>query len=136
MSNILKKKSEENYKAAQFLKSTSAECFGSSVHCAYYSCIQKAKYLMIHVLGRKDDVEEVDNDKTRSIHTFLIHEIRNTFKNRSEIFKALDWNRSISNLKALRVEADYKEITIDEPKSSAAFAEAETIHRLLKYFEE
>lgn len=110
--SILSDKSDVSDKASTKLYSQSYFC--SSVHCSYYSCVQ----LMLHILRshlNKTDREvdrEYKNAKT-GLHAWLIGVIfREIIK--KNFNDARDFKNTIGVLKQKRVDADYKNIKIEQ----------------------
>lgn len=128
MSN-LKNKSEINSAAAILLQK---QCFYPSViHCAYYSCVQYMKHLLLTKLG-KTELElanEVRNSSNGS-HEVMINNILEHLKNKNKDWKT--FLTTISQLKKLRVSADYENIQIDSTKGSNSILLSEAVLKHLK----
>ena len=109
----LKSKSEINFTAAKHLLDTTSY-FPTVVHSSYYSCIQLIKHILVYKMGISE--QELDNkiqNDRRGSHDYMINRIKVHL-----IELKLEWRDfdKISQLKKLRTEADYKDITIDFSK--------------------
>ena len=117
--SYLKNKSEINRLAADLLQKQSF--YPSVIHCAYYSCIQLMKHLMLNKLGKTeiDIVNEVRNS-TNGTHEVMINSIIMYLKLSNKDWKT--FNTNINQLKRLRVSADYENIEIDSTKGSQSIS--------------
>lgn len=113
---ILKAKSNENFKAGLLLLEQGF--YDSSIHSFYYSCLQ---YVLFSFGVDMNNIyyNHQSSEKKEGYHNFIIN---NMYK---KIYKvntnfAREFQRDMSQLKKLRVTADYKNIKIDNQTSSKA----------------
>lgn len=126
---MLKAKSDTSIIASEHLNA--GGFYDCSVHCAYYSCVQLAKHILIYKLNKKEETE----DQNKSIHTYIINTIQKELKNRQEILTATDFYQNMTQLKLMRITADYKEIKIEVALAIDAIARSKFIIKLLnKHF--
>ena len=126
---ILLNKSENSLKASELLMNE--DFFASSVHCAYYSCIQ----LMTHILFNihKVDEKEFENilkDTKGSSHEILQNEITKEFYNKE--FNVKIFKDKFRTIKKLRVISDYKQMNVFKQDSQIARNSAIIINNILK----
>ncbi len=133
----LKTKSEENIEAAKLLIEN--ELWTSSIHCSYYSCFQIVKHIICHKLNisyKKQD--EIAKDKKIGSHNYLLSSIKKKLKSLHNI--SVEEQRHIANslseLKTLRIRADYRSEIFDKEKSTGVLSMAEeTITIMSEKFE-
>jgi hypothetical protein len=118
-----------------------ANLHNSSIHCAYYACLQMVKYYLLTKCGYKEE-KDLDNDFKYynskrdykvGTHIFYIDLIYNKFKSMRLEDEATSFKKEIKVLQHAREDADYKPIplaTITESKD--AVKKAEDILKLLK----
>jgi uncharacterized protein (UPF0332 family) len=131
----LKNKSELNLGAAELLHQNNY--YSSVVHCAYYSCIQFIKHILLYSL-KLSETDLYNEQKALSsksfnslgLHEYLINKISTELKNNKKDWKA--FNSSIMQLKKLRVAADYEDTMIDISKGSTSISLSDGILRQLK----
>lgn len=125
----LKNKSDFNNAASQLLFKNSLHA--SSVHCAYYRCIQ----FMLHILFNKIKMSKIDFQSKRQqrkggTHGTAIYLIQLELlqKNREEYksFQAL-----IPKLKEYREISDYEDVEITSTISSDALNKSDSIMNIL-----
>lgn len=140
MSTYLATKSTENFQLAKRILDEKKGCYASSVHCAYYACVQ----LMLHIL-RTDlakseaeiEAESMEGSKNEGgFHNWIIKGISQAFFLRDKKYvESRDFADKINELKGLRVKADYKNVEINEKKAKKAVEYAESVtFALQKYF--
>jgi uncharacterized protein (UPF0332 family) len=130
MSELLSK-STQNLDSAQLL--ISKNYFAPSVHCSYYSTVQILIHLLLHEL--KFTQEKFDNDSEnegKSSHVFAINTIFTEMDRRKERLKAVDFQRQIKTLKNYRVQADYKDLKIEQSLSEDSLEKAKSIKLILQ----
>lgn len=121
---VYQEKSLQSIDSANKLKSDSL--YGSSVHCAYYSCVQLSKHVLVNVLSKTDEIER----NRGSFHRFFIETIRQELSNKNR-FRSLDFQKKIANLKALREQADYTDEHITSDRSKQAIEDALFVNNIL-----
>lgn len=142
MCRQLRDKAITNLDAASVLKELPNRHHCSSVHCSYYSCFQAIKYIILSDFGLTDS-DIIQNRETESYilngrrvqpseHDYLIRYIHKSIISLKQLKDAQEFNESISKLKSLRNNADYKPIIIEKDKSDSALNYAETVHKILK----
>ncbi len=122
--NELLLKSESNNNASILL--LSKQLYNSAVHCAYYSCLQ----YIIHVLKEKnkwsdDDIQTKIDSFNEGSHNFYIKKIDSIINNRK-------FNTLITQLKLIRVNADYKSFLINEEDCLKSLTYKDSILQMLK----
>jgi uncharacterized protein (UPF0332 family) len=123
-------KAKLNLIAAEVLLEKSL--YASSVHCSFYACLQVAFHVLFVIL--KQDEKKVLNDmrqkkkgKHQHVSDLIVEEI--VKKNR----KDAEWfSRNFSELKTLRVKADYKDETISLDEGQDALNTTNAINNLIK----
>ncbi len=117
-----------------------ANLHNSSIHCAYYACLQMIKYYLLTKYGYKEE-RDLDNDfkyyndKRKNkigTHIFYADLIYEKFKSMRLEDEAKSFRNEIKVLQHAREDADYKPIplaTITESKE--AVKKAENILKLL-----
>lgn len=129
-----KTKSDENLDATNNL--IGSGLYSSSVHCAYYSCVQ----MMYHILSShfmwndnkiNQDSTAGGRENNQGLHVWLINTI---FKELSagNSFDANNFQKAIIGLKKTRTKADYKNMIIMDNVASNVQLEAIEALRLLK----
>ncbi len=139
MSTPLNLKSAENLRLANRIISEKNGHYSTCVHSAYYSCVQ----LMLHILRsdfNKSD-EEIDEESENGskieggFHNWIISNINRAFFLRDKKYiDSRDFADKITDLKKLRIKADYKNIEINEKKAKRAVENAESINLTLKKY--
>lgn len=125
----LKNKSELNLGAAELLHKQSY--YPSVVHCAYYSCVQLMKHAWLNSMGKTEqDLRVLNNSFNQGSHEILINQIKSFIQSKSQNDR--DFNRDILQLKRLRVNADYDEISIDYTTSDQSIRLSKSILNILK----
>jgi uncharacterized protein (UPF0332 family) len=125
----LKNKSELNLDAAELLHNQSF--YPSVVHCAYYSCFQLMKHVWLNSMGKsEDDLRTLNNNSRQGSHDVLINQIKLFAQGKSQNDREL--YRDILQLKRLRVDADYKEVSIDSAKSNEAIVLSKAALNILR----
>lgn len=86
--SYLKNKSEINYAAAVLLQKQSL--YPSVIHCAYYSCFQLMKHLLITNLGKSEsDISNEVRNTSDGSHEVMINNILNHLKSQNKDWKTL-----------------------------------------------
>lgn len=128
--SFLKEKSKSNKDAAELLQKSNM--FVSSVHCSYYCCLQLMKHLVAVKLGITYENQENEIKHTNSkAHVYVINKI-GTPSNIKDPLDRREFIANINQLKDLRVESDYKNISIDKSKSQKAYSTACSVIEQLK----
>lgn len=126
---ILLKKSASSLKASEFLKGK--EHFASSIHCAYYSCIQLMRHILFNCYNENETIfDNSANTKSAGSHHFLMNELTRRIK--SNNFDKNNFKQNFRNIKNYRKNADYKQIVISQVDSENAYNIALKINRTLK----
>jgi len=108
----LREKSEFNFMAAELLMDKH-QIYSSSIHCLYYSTLQLAKHIIIHVYGKTDhSIAQELNTATHKSHENVRNYIIEKLKEKKQPFLIRDFNKNFNQLKVLRENSDYKEISI------------------------
>jgi hypothetical protein len=129
--SVLLDKSENSVSAAEFLHQDSF--YAPSVHCSYYSCIQLMKHLVINYFEdfeNDNDFEYQQRESGKGSHEFLINYI---YRKLNEIGgNCRNFNSIIVQLKRKRIQADYKEILVNESESKWAIEKSLEVNNELK----
>lgn len=134
----LKAKSELNRAAADILQDKSY--YPSVVHCAYYSCIQRIKYILLskYNLTEADLLQErtalsSTTSKPLGLHEYLINKITKELLKNKKDWKS--FNTDILQLKKLRVNSDYEDVQIDFSKGKTSIDLSDSVLKgLIKNF--
>lgn len=111
----------------------------SSIHCAYYSCVQVLLHILRDKLGLNDS--ELENEITQYIksrgrggsHAYYISRVIKDLESKKRVVSRL--NTKLVDLKDLRVRADYKQDIIDKKEANKAYSLAETsINELITHY--
>lgn len=131
MSHLLKK-SEQNKNIAHFLHTSATPCYPASVHCGYYSCLQKIIYLFDEYFETSYDtvVGNIKGGKG-GVHGHYIKEIGGILL-KYDKKDARNIRNDLKHLKILRLKSDYKDEEITEATAQKAFEYTETIHKIIK----
>ena len=108
---ILLDKSKYSLQASEFLKKE--ELFASSVHCAYYSCIQLMRHILFNFLNKdENDFDNSQSNNKAGSHQNLLNTIIYNFYSKN--IYANSFKNDFRVIKELRKKADYKQIVILE----------------------
>lgn len=137
--SYLKNKSEINLYSAELLYKNNS--YPSSVHCAYYSCVQLMKYIICHQIGidyNKQNIEisQLRNQKVKRTgsHNYMIDKIEDVIYSVDKREAAL-FVDSIEDLKEFREESDYGNVEILSQRSFDSISKAKDIRtQLIKFF--
>ncbi len=131
MSTPLLIKSKENIESAWFLIEEGKN--SSSVHCAYYSCIQVLKHIVLHILKKSEATIDAESKAEGGSHLYLIKSVIRDLKSKGH--NVVNLNNNFFDLKDLRVISDYKDVQITASKSNTAYGIAKLIRDelILKY---
>ena len=125
----LKNKSELSKAAADLLQRNSF--YPSVIHCAYYSCIQLMKHILIATLGKTEaEIAAEVRSSPKGSHEIMINNINKHLKSNSKDWRT--FNSKITQLKRLRVDADYGNIQIDSVKGNDSIILSDEVLRHLK----
>ena len=134
---FLRAKSELNRAAADSLYKSGQH--PSAVHCAYYSCVQLMKHIMIHQIGKSE--QDIDNEyrqigvdgkrKFGGIHEYLINVLYGVLI--SKDVDATTFNSNVLQLKKLRGKSDYSDtFQVDSSISSTSIRLSDIVIKELK----
>jgi len=116
----LREKAINNFEASKLLIENSI--FAPSVHCAYYGCFQLIMFILKDFFGKDYDIQnrEIKELKENS-HNYRINFITKQINNLEKDIKvSREFDRTIKQLKQLRVVSDYHDVEIDHEKSTKA----------------
>ena len=127
--SCLKNKSEINKLAADLLHKQSL--YPTVIHSAYYSCLQLVKHIIIKDSTKtEEEVEEQIRNSGESSHEYMINLLTTSLKSKGKDFRL--FNSNINQLKRLRVESDYRNISVDFNKSKNSIDLNEIVIKHLK----
>lgn len=135
----LKNKSEINIYSAELLHKNN--CYSSSTHCAYYSCVQLMKYIICNKIGVNYDKQLTEISQLRSLrakrtgsHNYMIDKIEDSLISFDKREAALFINL-IEDLKDFREKSDYGNIEILSQQSIDSITKAKEIRtQLINFF--
>lgn len=111
-------KSIDSLKSANFLYEETH--YNSSIHCAYYSCFQLLKHIVLNILNDVDYDFNVKNGRQGS-HIYTINKVGNDIaKDPVKFRKNRELKNKIYELKKIRTRADYDLDIISEKESREA----------------
>lgn len=111
-------KSSESLETAEFLYEE--QYYNSSIHCAYYSCFQLLKHIVINIL-KENDYDTNVAAMGQGSHVYTINRVSNDIASKIEVYKKFRWlHREIFDLKDIRHKADYSLDLITESESRKA----------------
>jgi hypothetical protein len=133
----ISKKSEENIASAALL--IEKAYYASSVHCAYFGCIQ----MMLHAYKCCKDLEDDEYDRhkqsgsqsAKGTHKWIIMETQHLledYRPRGSFKDSNQFRTYIGNLKQARTDADYKDMSIDETRAKRCLTEAKQTIEIVK----
>ncbi len=102
-----------------------------NINCAYYSCIQLMKHILLFTLQKTETeiANEVRNSGEGS-HEIMINNINGHLRSNNKDWKT--FNSSINQLKRLRVNADYENIQIDSTTGNNSILLSDSVLKHLK----
>lgn len=130
-------KSEQNNKAFIHLRDFGKnseipenQCHSPAVHCCYYSCLQKASYILKEFFPER--YESIDL-KDRSTHNHVVSHIVNALgKMKLDDKRSLNTiNDCLVQLKTLRIKCDYSEDLIDDSELNKAGELLDNFHQTI-----
>jgi len=125
----LKNKSEINLVAAELLNKQ--YLYPAVVHCAYYSCLQLMRHIWINQMGKSlQELGVLTRNSRDGSHEVLINQIKMFLKSLS--LDDRSFNNSITQLKKLRIKADYDDVSIDSSISSNSISLSKSTQTILK----
>jgi uncharacterized protein (UPF0332 family) len=116
--NYLKQKSKHDIDAAKFLIDN--KHYTSSVHCAYYSCLQILKVICI----KRGKIIIKNKPVHKQIIDYICAEIKDDKDRRS-------FRNTIYDLKLFREKSDYEDVLISEKDADKAYNTAKKILRFI-----
>ena len=131
MSELLKKH-EQSCEAAENLLNRD-RLYASSVHCAYYSCIQLMMYTLYNkVTGFNQATYEAET-KNKGSHDILRQRIKDALTQQGvDSVGTSSFDSTLKQLKSARVKADYKDVAIDESAGKSAQRQSVSVNKLIK----
>jgi len=126
----LREKSKFNLDAAEVL--ITKNLYAPSVHCSYYSCLQRIKSILPDFFGvsyQQIDIN-VSSGKLNE-HSYLIQYISKQIYTNIGYNEYVDFKRNIGDLKEFRIHSDYKDIEVTWDQSSKAYRLATEINEFL-----
>ncbi|MBK6835047.1 MAG: hypothetical protein IPG89_12545 [Bacteroidetes bacterium] len=129
-------KSIINLIAAQLL--IDHKLHSSSVHCSYYSCLQKMHDVLIENVGYSDTSLYAESSRNKvGSHEYIYGKVyENMVARRANNSEIQAFSRFFGDIKRHRVNADYTNNVIEDTKSNGALVLAKKINATLaKIFE-
>ena len=129
MSQLINK-SEINFGSAQFLQKQDYYC--STVHCAYYSCVQLMRHILVFKIGKTEtEIKEEARITKGGSHVYMIDTVF-TYLVKINNKDYNTFNTNIVSLKKLRGKSDYEDFMINFDEGRKSIALAESINKILK----
>ena len=125
MSFILSK-SDANYDSAEYL--SQGGYFASSIHCAYYSCLQLMIFIYKKEKGTDPNFDSFGVNE-KGFHNYLFNCVIQLIKNKNQI-RTL--NTYFGDLKRSRVKSDYYDNEIKPVESTEALKKSRYLRSVLK----
>lgn len=126
----LKQKSIENLNAVTVL--INHQAYAASIHCAYYSCVQLMKHIVIQVLNKSENEIDAALEKSRQpLHVWLINTLSADLRQHNTA-EATNFNGLALRLKKARIKADYKDQAISSSEALMARTLVNQITTLLQ----
>jgi len=128
-------KAVTNFDAAEKLIQSPNYHYCSSIHCAYFSCFQILKFILLAIFEEKEEeVYAKRKTGTREIgeHEYYIQKVHESLLSTKDFVAARDFKNKINELKSLRTVSDYKVDIIEKPKSEYALQLAGDIQKILR----
>lgn len=117
--SLLLHKSNENCRSSELLIEQSF--YSSSVHCSYYSCVQLMIYILINKEGKsEEDIKTEQENVGKNFHVYLINTFITKLRNDRTYHYYRNTIGKLTELKILRVKADYKNAEILESEATEA----------------
>lgn len=136
MTSNYKNKSELYLDAADTLIQSQEGQFAVVPHTTYYSCLLYMEHICYVVKGKTEgDIRPLINDKRQNLHVAITNYIKKELgkSTKRNAYKDLnDFVAKITDLKKLRVKADYENEYISSDDSQKAFQLANDILGILK----
>lgn len=131
MSELLKKH-QESCEAAENLL-TRDGLYASSVHCAYYSCIQLMIYTLYNkVTGFNKTTYEAET-KNKGSHDILRQRIKDALtREKVSPVDTAAFDSTLKQLKSARVKADYRDEAVSESACKSAQRQSISVNDLIK----
>lgn len=106
-------------------------------HCAYYSCVHLMQHVWYYKMGKTEaDLNQERHATNNGTHNVLINKIgqfiKNNTANQNTNKDFQDFYSKITQLKKLRVDADYKDDGFDITKSNKSITLAKDLLPILK----
>lgn len=131
--SFLREKVEFNKSAADLLYKNNY--YAPSIHCAYYSCFQLLKYLIKEKLKIDYNQQEVEIglDKRLNSHSYVQKKILDEIQVREkDSNKFREIRTKLKDLQELRINSDYRNMQIDEPKGRRAIQYSNELRNYFK----
>jgi stage III sporulation protein SpoIIIAA len=123
------RKSDDSFKATN--KLIGEMLYNTSVHCSYYSCIQLALHVITDIFGFTHEQIETETYGKGS-HNWLINNLASCLTTTHDRRTARKLSERITELKRVRVIADYKMELISEEEAIEIRQESYEINQFLK----
>lgn len=130
--SVFREKSSQNFNAATILQQNEFRLYNSSIHCAYYACVQELLHIIFLKFNiTKEQFEQGRRSSKDGTHgwAFKLIELEIAKKDRQN-FKWLQ--KTFPELKKMREDADYSDKMLGVGESAKAFELSQSIVRLLK----
>lgn len=130
--SFLLKKSENNRLAFTVLKDKGIKA--PCVHCGYYSCFQKIKYILKeHFKKEYLDIQKLLKERRKgSMHDEYIREFTRQYVKIFDKREGHELGSKLRTLKAFRIEADYDETEIQDEVIEKVEDNLNNFHLLIK----
>lgn len=131
MSELLKKH-KESCEAAENLF-TRDRLYASSVHCAYYSCIQLMTYTLYNKVTGFNKARYEADIKGKGSHDILRQRIKDALTSKGvDSVGTSSFDSTLKQLKSARIKADYKDEEISEYACKIAQKQSVQVNGIIK----
>jgi len=131
----LRNKAVINFDAAEKLSKAPNYHYCASIHCAYFSCFQVVKFILLSIFNEKEDevyAKRKTGNREIGEHEYYIQRVHESIISTKDFIAAKDFKNKINELKSLRTVSDYKIDTIEQPKSEYAIRLADDVLKILR----
>lgn len=128
--SAMQAKSDENYKAGEVLVEKSY--YSASVHCFYYSVLQKMKYVLCEACGIMSYKEQEERTKRGDSHTFLSREVASQIDNPR---RRAEFTEVFNDMRRDRTKADYKNTIFSKADCGKVKEKTDRLNRILNKIE-
>lgn len=103
-------------------------------HSAYYSCYQLLKHIWLYKLNRTEEElqTQISLNGAKASHEYLINQIIPLVTDSRDLRARRDFSNKLTQLKTLRTQADYTDISVDRVFAEKAIDLMNDLLRVLR----